>query len=541
LAAAFPRDFDELRPGTPLGPYVLLLPVGAGGMARVWAARHRATGGVVALKMLLPELAENPSFQQMFSDEARIASRVRHPNVCATYDLGHHDGVTTMTMEWVDGPSLMRIIRPGPEDRDDPPYVPIHPRLGARIVADACAGLHAAHDLVADDGRPLAVVHRDVSPHNLLLTSTGQVKVTDFGIAKALGKSHMTVTGQLKGKLAYMAPEQLMGSSVDRRTDVFALGCVLYEITVGIKPFQGDHDPQVMASIMLGRYDLPSALAQGFPPELEAIVVRALGSEPDHRFATAEHMLRALEGYLQASGPPVTHHHVAALVRERCGAEVDARARVLGPRPATSAPPARRGGPTETGSGAKEIDRPPAAARGAYAWLAVAVLVGAALGAGVLAYARNLHKARLAARGATEHVVAAAPPSAGAAPATIALDAAPAPTAKTVVGVVRLRVAPSTASLVVDGVPLVRGDGNVARPTDGGTVTVVVHAEKHDDTIVLVDSATPDDLDVTLVPTTTPPRRAADAAAVRAPKDAGAAARERGERDTPTMPPNPYE
>jgi serine/threonine-protein kinase len=518
-----------------LGPFELLLPVGAGGMARVWAARVRATGQIVALKMLLPELAENPSFQHMFFDEARIASRVRHPNVCGTFELVDLEGILTMSMEWVDGPSLMRIVRPHPDD-DDAPRIRVHPRLAARIVAETCAGLHAAHELVGEDGMPLGVVHRDVSPHNVLLTSTGQVKVTDFGVAKALGKSHMTMTGQIKGKLAYMSPEQLTGTGVDRRSDVFALGCVLYEISVGMKPFQGEHDPQVMASIVLGRYDLPSAVIPGFPPALEEVIMRALASEPDQRYATAERMSQALEAYLRASGPPVTANQVSALIRERCGEEVDARTRALHPgeRPPQTAP-SPRGGATESGGGsAMDVERRPAAERRAFAWVVIAALVGAGLGLGVLSYVRSVRKSRALAR--AEHALPVPIPPAAATTTTTTIELDPVGSAQPVVGGrVRLRVEPRTALLVVDGTPLARGSDTIERPTDGGTVTVLVRADRHDDTIVLVDQATPDELDIKLSGSAPVVRRAnAEGGAPRAAKDAGGG--------TPAeTPPNPYD
>src|SRR6185295_314523 len=144
-------------------------------------------------------------------------------------------------------------------------------------------------------GRSLFVVHRDVSPHNVLVTTNGEVKMTDFGVAKALGKTSVTIAGQIKGKLAYMSPEQLMGGGIDRRADVFALGCVLYEATTGEKPFRGENDPQVMAAIMIGNYDPPRSLRPDYPPDLEAILVRALDSDPAKRFQTAQDMRKALE------------------------------------------------------------------------------------------------------------------------------------------------------------------------------------------------------------------------------------------------------
>ena len=234
----------DVRPGATLGRYELLAPIATGGMARVWAARLLGQGGfskIVALKMILPDLAGDLEFEQMFLDEARIAAKLRHPNVCETFDLGEDKNTLFLAMEWVDGVSLLRLVRTAdrdPSQQAPDAYIrrPIAPGLAARIVADACAGLHAAHVLVDDDGTPLGVVHRDVSPHNLLVSANGTVKVTDFGVAMAFGKSHATATGQIKGKLSYMSTEQLTGGPIDGRADVFALGCVLYEIATWHRP-----------------------------------------------------------------------------------------------------------------------------------------------------------------------------------------------------------------------------------------------------------------------------------------------------------------
>jgi serine/threonine-protein kinase len=352
--------------------------------------------------MLLPQLAENPSFQEMFADEARIASGVRHPNVAQMYELGNYDGILTLVMEWVDGGSLMRIFRPGPEHDENRSRVPLPYRHAARIIADACAGLHAAHEMRDELGRSLEVVHRDVSPHNVLITTAGEIKLTDFGVAKALNKSHVTIAGQIKGKLAYMSPEQLMGGGLDRRSDVFALGCVLYEMTTGARPFQGDHDPQVMAAIMIGSYEPPQNIRPDYPHELAAIIARALDGDPERRFPTAEHLRVALEQFLQKSGPPLTKEHVAILLEERIGPEIHARAMALLPPGAqmTVAPrSAPRSGPnpreTGSGQGAMAVDRrgaPPPSNSGGILGLMLAVLVGAGIGAGVLVYVRGTMK-----------------------------------------------------------------------------------------------------------------------------------------------------
>src|SRR5262249_10120606 len=160
-------------------------------------------------------------------------------------------------------------------------------RVAARICADACAGLHAAHNLQDDFGQPLNVVHRDVSPHNVLVSIDGTVKVADFGVAKAYGQMHSaTVAGQIKGKVSYMAPEQITGGVIDRRSDVYSIGCVLYEATTGTQPYRGDNDPQIMQAVLRGEYVPPSRLVKGYPPPLEQILRRALAMDPVERFAT---------------------------------------------------------------------------------------------------------------------------------------------------------------------------------------------------------------------------------------------------------------
>ena len=555
------HDSEELQAGSTLGPYDLLAPIGVGGMARVWAARIRGTKDVVALKMLLPELAQNVEFRKMFFDEARIASRVRHPNVCGTYQMGEQSGVLFLAMEWLDGPSLMRILRPGREDVTECERIPLRPRIAARIVADACAGLHAAHDLLGDDGRPLNVVHRDVSPHNLLVTSAGSVKITDFGVAKALGKSHMTIAGQLKGKLAYMAPEQLVGGAVDRRCDVFALGCVLYEITTGQRPFQGDHDPQIMTAIMLGRYEPPAAIMQGYPHELSIIVMRALANDVENRYASAEHMRQALETYLRNSGPPVGNPQIAALIRERCGDELVLRANALredaaaspgARRAATWAPEAtaKENGALDSGTGAMMVvdGRPSAASRGLL-WMVAAALLGAALGIGVLSYVRTARKARTAeTRAQAAAASARAAQQAASAAAITSVGTSAPPNAAARQGRVHLRITPEAAIVIIDGVVLPRGTDTIAKPTGGATVNVLVRADKHEDTLVMLDSASPEDVEVTLVPnapavvaTSSGPVSSAGAVKPRLRVDAGTTTKDPKEPPPIDAPPNPYD
>jgi len=541
----FRHDSEELQAGSTLGPYDLLAPIGVGGMARVWAARVRGTKDVVALKMLRPELAENVEFRKMFFDEARIASRVRHPNVCGTFEMGEQSGVLYLAMEWLDGPSLMRVLRPGDDETTDCDRIPVRPRIAARIVADACAGLHAAHELVGDDGRPLGVVHRDVSPHNILITSDGVVKVTDFGVAKALGKSHMTMAGQLKGKLAYMAPEQLTGGPVDRRADVFALGCLLYEITTGQRPFQGEHDPQVMTAIVLGRYEPPAAVMQNYPHELSIIVMRALANDPAGRFPSAEHMRQALENYLRSSGPTVGPAQVVALIQERCGDELVLRANALrddaaappGTRRSAVYPPAakNRNG-NDSGSGTMMVvDGRPDTARRGIVWLLAAALLGAALGVGVLSYVRSSRRAKAAAAQAEAAASASARAAQQAAAASSAATPATVPKGK-----LHLRISPETAVVIIDGVVLPRGTDTILKPGPGATMNVLVRADKHEDTILMIDSASPEELEVALVPSAVGVVAPTPTARRLRLLDAGVS-KEPKEPPPIDAPPNPYE
>ncbi|MDB4941444.1 MAG: serine/threonine protein kinase [Labilithrix sp.] len=549
-------DAEDLQAGSILGPYELIAPIGAGGMATVWAARVRGTKDVVALKMLLPELAENVEFRKMFLDEARIASRVRHPNVCSTFQMGEQDGVLFLAMQWLDGPSLIRVLRPGTHDVTECDRVPIRPRIAARIVADACAGLHAAHELLGEDGRPLGVVHRDMSPHNLLITSAGSVKVTDFGVAKALGKSHMTIAGQLKGKLAYMAPEQLTGGFVDRRADVFALGCVLYEITTGQRPFQGEHDPQVMTSIVLGRYEPPAAIIPQYPHELAIVVMRALANDPQNRYASAEQMRLALEAYLRNSGPAVGDAQIAALIRERCGEELEQRARALrddaaNPLLVRTAPTAwvpaavEAAGGLDSGSGAMMVEGGDAPVRRNVFVVLTAALLGIVLGVGVLSYVHGQRKARADRVRAEASASAAASAQLAAIAAERASAAAAAASAGATRGRVHLRATPDTAVLILDGVVLPRGADIITKPDPGKTMLVLVRADKYDDRVVVIDSSSPPELDVTLTPATpeaprpmsSSRKRLLDAGAKPLPKDPADPPESPGEN----APPNPYE
>jgi len=315
---------EGLSPGDTIGRYELTSLLASGGMGQVWTARPIGTGfaRTVALKLVRSEMSGDGNYARMFIDEATLASAIHHPNVCETYELGKHGDRLFMAMEWVAGDSLAGLLRQGDT------LVALDLRIAARIIADACAGLHAAHETVGPDGSLLGVVHRDISPPNILISLQGVSKVSDFGIAKARYQLHeRTKTGEVKGKFAYIPPEQLSGGKVDRRADIYAMGCVLYVATLGSRPFGNGAD--ALRKILLNEYKAPSALRPDYPPVLETIIRRALAAKMEERFATAEEMQVALEEWLMQTGKLVTTTDVAKCVKERINAEARARIEAL--------------------------------------------------------------------------------------------------------------------------------------------------------------------------------------------------------------------
>jgi eukaryotic-like serine/threonine-protein kinase len=263
-----------------------------GGMASVWIARQTGKHGferLVAVKTILPKYADQARFQRMFVDEARIASRIHHPNVAQTLDVGEHHGVTYLVMEYVDGDALSKLYRVV-DDRG----ARIQTGVLLRVMADVCGGLHAAHELRDPGGVPLGVVHRDVSPQNVLVGIDGVAKLIDFGIAKARDRlAGDTNTDQLKGKVHYMAPEQAMGRPTDRRADVWSVGAVLYHMLAGKPPYEGDNDVQALFRLASGRPPVP--LPSRVHPAVAAVVARSLLHDPEKRYASAAELQQALE------------------------------------------------------------------------------------------------------------------------------------------------------------------------------------------------------------------------------------------------------
>ncbi len=291
-------------PSTPitvrLGRYQIVDRIATGGMAEVYLAVHGELAGFrtpVVLKKVLPHLANNPQFIDMFLDEARIASLLDHPNVVRIIEVGRSGNEYFLAMELVQGKSLSAILRRAAETEAGR----VDTRLAALIIAQAAAGLHHAHNLTDPLGNMLGLVHRDVSPQNLLLSFEGSVKVIDFGIARALGRITATQTGGMKGKFGYMSPEQARGEEVDLRTDIFALGVVLWESVTGKRLFSRENDLATMRALVYEPIPRPSSVAE-ISPELEAIVMRALARNPKLRFSTARELANALEKWIFAEG-----------------------------------------------------------------------------------------------------------------------------------------------------------------------------------------------------------------------------------------------
>ncbi|QRK04798.1 protein kinase [Archangium violaceum] len=278
------------------GKYQLLKKLATGGMAEVWLARQKGIEGFaknVVVKRILPHLAEDGEFVDMFGNEARIAARFNHPNIAQVYEFGEANGTYFIAMEFIHGEDLGRVMR---KAYNAGGWIALP--LAMRIVASACEGLYYAHTRVDEvTGKPLKVVHRDISPQNILISFDGSVKLVDFGIAKAADQATATKSGAIKGKFAYMAPEQAAGKPLDHRADIFAIGLVLYELLTGTRPLKRDSELATLQAAMECNILPPSQVAD-VPPELDDVVMRALAKAADDRYRDARQLQLALEEFL---------------------------------------------------------------------------------------------------------------------------------------------------------------------------------------------------------------------------------------------------
>jgi serine/threonine-protein kinase len=301
MSALYPRT---------IGRYALHEPIASGGMATIHLGRLVGPVGfskIVAIKRLHEHLASDPDFVEMFLDEARIAARINHPNVVSTLDIVELEKELFLVMDYVQGESLAFFIRTmRNHDRSIP--VPI----AAQIMSGVLHGLHAAHEATSEQGEPLHIIHRDVTPQNVLIGADGVARIADFGIATASNQLHQTREGQIKGKVQYMSPEQITNRTMDRRSDVYSASVVLWEALTGRKLFEAKNDAQTMYKVLEATYVAPSSVVASLPKSLDEVLLKGLQRDPARRYASAEEMALALEQAV----PPITASAVGAWVRE---------------------------------------------------------------------------------------------------------------------------------------------------------------------------------------------------------------------------------
>jgi len=288
----------ERLPFSRLGRYEVRAKIAEGGMALLYLGRSTdANRPIVALKVIRPEYARNLEFVAMFLDEAKLTSRLDHPSIVKIYEQASQDGNLFIAMELLFGQSLVAVWEAS--EKRGPRLTPeVVAFIGARV-AD---GLHHAHELKDERGVPQHVVHRDINPSNIFVTYGGQVKIIDFGLAKAVDRLTSTMAGVVKGKLAYLAPEQITGPNVDRRTDIFALGTTLWELTVGRRLFKAPNDAETMRNVREASVPDPRSIVPSFPQALAKILMRALARDREARYATAEELAKELDAYVMTGG-----------------------------------------------------------------------------------------------------------------------------------------------------------------------------------------------------------------------------------------------
>jgi serine/threonine-protein kinase len=303
--------------GSTANSYAILAKLATGGMAEIFLARNASGAGIeryVVLKRVLRHKANDENFVHMFLDEARLAAQLQHPNIAQVYDTGVLGDSYFFTMEYVHGETVREILHRTYAQKLS---IPISAVL--TIAAAAASGLHHAHERKGMDGKPLGIVHRDVSPSNLMVSFEGNVKIVDFGVAKATHRRTETQSGTVKGKIAYLSPEQCRGRAIDRRSDLFSLGIVMWEMLVGDRLYKHGTDYETMEAIVLTSAPRPSTRRGGIPPELDEIVDKLLSRDPDKRFQTADEVLEALERAAVRVGVPLSATALGRFVRELFG------------------------------------------------------------------------------------------------------------------------------------------------------------------------------------------------------------------------------
>src|SRR4029079_17144061 len=294
-------NFEEDERSRTVGRYVLYGELASGGMATVHFGRLSGPVGfsrAAATQRLHPPLEKDPEFVTMFLDEARLCGRIRHPNVVPTLDVVATEGEIFIVMEYVAGEALSKLLKTSALHD-----IPVPPRIAATIMSSVLHGLHAAHQTKDEHGRELGIVHRDVSPQNILVGSDGTSRVLDFGVAKVAGRIQTTRDGQVKGKIAYMPPEQLSGGVVSRQTDIYAESVLLWEALTGARLFDGETEAIVLVRAIEGKIAPPSAFNAFLDAATDGVVLRGLARDPEIRFATARDMALAIEQTIGLASP----------------------------------------------------------------------------------------------------------------------------------------------------------------------------------------------------------------------------------------------
>ncbi|BDU76344.1 serine/threonine-protein kinase [Mesoterricola sediminis] len=346
------------------GNYYLLEKVAVGGMAELFKARQRGVHDfekIVAIKRILPHLSDNDEFVRMFIDEAKLAAQLTHPNIAQIFDLGKAMGFYYIAMEFVDGRDLRSLLRKVRDYR-----LPVPEPIAAAITMKVASALDYAHRKRGINDKDLKLVHRDISPQNILISYEGAVKLVDFGIAKAATKSTQTMAGALKGKLLYMSPEQALGQALDGRSDIYSLGLVLFELLTGERCFQADSELGVLEKVRMGKVQELRAVNPGVSTEMASIVGKALQRDPDHRYLSARFLERDLKSFLTRTDSEPTEHDVAEYVNavlkgSRADLEALLTLRYPRPEPAPTASGATSAGTAGTAPGLRPAAQAPGA------------------------------------------------------------------------------------------------------------------------------------------------------------------------------------
>lgn len=523
-----------------VGKYRVVAQLGRGGTAVVYLALARGQGGVsklVVLKALLPEYSEQPGALAMFLDEARLAAHLNHPNVVQTYEVGTEGDRNVIVMEYLEGQALSRVLRLAQATGN-----PVPEAIHLRALVQMLEGLHYAHELKSYDGKPMDLVHRDVSPQNLFITYEGAVKVLDFGIAKAATSSTHTAAGVLKGKIAYMAPEQMSGETVDRRADVYSAGVMLWAAAAGQKLWAGFPDVQIMQRVLAGDIPSPITVNPNCSPELERIVMKALSCDLDERYATALELQSDLEHYMEEKGLRVKQREIGQYVSDMFAeARIELRKNIQRQlaeiaNSDTLTPSGyqlvqqelRRSSITEMGSGSKSGSTLASHTRETDKEKRPVLMVGVVFA--LLAFAVGLVWFNVRAP-ADASVPAPVPPPAAAVPPAEPEPASPPKAPEPELALVRLNIKPERATVVIDGRSLLEGTTEIQLPISEQFIELTVRAEGYEAETRQFQVSRDMDVNVTLQavpeqagePKAPPPRRPARPAPRPSPKPAAPA------------------